>query len=309
MRILVTGALGHIGSALIREPTLVEGSTEIVLIDNLSTQRFPSLFNLPTGVKYTVLADDVETAMTAQLAAHCDAVVHLAAISDPVASMNDPQGLYANNLRITQHVVRTCSISQTPLVFASTTSVYTSTDATVDEQSSTDNPTTPYAKCKLQEESLVLEAMSHGLPAVIFRLGTIFGVSPGMRFHTAVNKFCWQAATGQTIDVWRTALDQRRPYLDLNDARALFARTVLEGIYPGQIVNAATCDVTVSEVLKVIQECGVATRIRLVESSAMNELSYTTSISRARGLGLTFGGSLDGQVRATLAMLGPLWPR
>ena len=38
-----------------------------------------------------------------------------------------------------------------------------------------------------------------------------------MRFHTAVNKFCWQATMGQPISVWTTAYDQKRPYLDIED--------------------------------------------------------------------------------------------
>ena len=57
-----------------------------------------------------------------------------------------------------------------------------------------------------------------GLRFITCRFGTIFGTSIGMRFHTAVNKFCWQAVIGQPITVWRTALHQYRPYLDLKDA-------------------------------------------------------------------------------------------
>jgi len=34
------------------------------------------------------------------------------------------------------------------------------------------------------------------LHAVVFRVGTIFGYSIGMRFHTAVNKFLYQAGRG-----------------------------------------------------------------------------------------------------------------
>ena len=47
MRIVVTGALGHIGSRLIRDLPGHLRDAEIVMLDDLSTQRFPSLFNLP----------------------------------------------------------------------------------------------------------------------------------------------------------------------------------------------------------------------------------------------------------------------
>jgi len=52
MRVVVTGALGHIGSRLIGAlPTSFPGS-EIVLVDDLSTQRYPSLFDLPEDGRY-----------------------------------------------------------------------------------------------------------------------------------------------------------------------------------------------------------------------------------------------------------------
>lgn len=309
MRIVVTGALGHIGSALIRDPALVAAAKEIILVDNLATQRFGSLFDLPHETKYTLLPFDVEVALTRRLVADVDAVIHLAAISDPAASMEDPAWLFENNLRITRHVIDTCLESRTPLIFVSSTSVYTATTSRVDEDSSTADPTTPYARCKLQEESLVLAAVERGLPAIIFRLGTIFGVSPGMRFHTAVNKFCWHAATGQVIDVWRTALHQRRPYLDLSDACSVLVKTLNGRLFPGLIVNAVTVDSTVSEVLTAIRDCGVATRVRLIESQLMNDLSYETCTLRAQSFGFQFNGSMERQIAVTLRTLGRLNPR
>ena len=47
MKIIVTGALGHIGSKLIRDLPLYFKNSEIVMIDNFTTQRYTSLFNLP----------------------------------------------------------------------------------------------------------------------------------------------------------------------------------------------------------------------------------------------------------------------
>ena len=309
MKIIVTGGLGHIGAALIRAQTLIDACNEIVIIDNLSTQRYGSIFNLPSGVKYILCQGDVAHEFTVALAQTADAVIHLAGVTDPLASVSDPNLLFDNNLRITKHIVDTCAATGTPLVFVSTTSVYTSTDAIVNESCTDLTPTSPYARCKLEEEAYVLTVLG-GAEAAIFRLGTIFGVSPGMRFHTAVNKFCWQAACGQPIEVWSTAMDQTRPYLALEDATAVLSKTVLERIYPGEIVNAVTCDATVSDVLTAISEFGCSTDVRLVDSPVMNNLSFKTSVEKANNLGFSFEGNLRREVFNTLKLLrGLMVPR
>ena len=302
MKIIVTGALGHIGSKLIRDPILIEACNEIVIIDNLSTQKFGSLFNLPSGVKYTLYQGDVAQEFPVALSESVDAVIHLAGITDPLASVSDPNSLFDNNLRITKHIADICAATGTPLVFVSTTSVYTSTDANVDETCTDLAPTSPYALCKLEEEAYVLDVLRDA-DSAIFRLGTIFGVSPGMRFHTAVNNFCWQAACGQPIEVWSTAMDQLRPYLALSDATAALTRTVLEHIYPGEIVNAVTCDATVRDVLAAISGFGCPTNVCLVDSAVMNTLSFRTSTEKAANLGFVFQGDLQSDVFDTLNLL------
>ena len=46
------------------------------------------------------------------------------------------------------------------------------------------------------------------LKFITLRLGTISGISKGMRFHTAVNKFCLNTILGYEIPVWTNALKQ-----------------------------------------------------------------------------------------------------
>ena len=58
MKLVVTGALGHIGSKLIH--SIKAGMFEEVrLIDNMMTQRYSSLFNLPCGVRFKFYEDDI----------------------------------------------------------------------------------------------------------------------------------------------------------------------------------------------------------------------------------------------------------
>ncbi|HSK62650.1 MAG TPA: NAD-dependent epimerase/dehydratase family protein, partial [Pyrinomonadaceae bacterium] len=71
MKLAITGALGHIGSRLIHELTPAD-ATEVVLIDNLSTQRHCSLFNLPEGINWIFIEADVTKADLEDLFAGSD---------------------------------------------------------------------------------------------------------------------------------------------------------------------------------------------------------------------------------------------
>src|SRR5437016_1764189 len=84
-RIVVTGALGHIGSRFIHDLRPGEFD-DVVLLDNLSTQRYPSLFNLPAGVPFRFFEEDVCQGDLERYFSAADAVVHLAAIANAAAS-------------------------------------------------------------------------------------------------------------------------------------------------------------------------------------------------------------------------------
>ena len=57
-KILVTGPLAHMGSKFIHSLSPDEYE-EVRMIDNLSTQRYFSLFNLPKGVRFTFFQEDI----------------------------------------------------------------------------------------------------------------------------------------------------------------------------------------------------------------------------------------------------------
>lgn len=308
MRIAVTGALGHIGSRAIRElPALLDSSSvEIVLIDNLSTQRFPSLFDLPESVSYRFVEADVAREDLRPHLEDCESVLHLAAMTDAASSHGRAEEVERNNLSCTENVIDACLATGSQFVLCSSTSVYGSQDEVQDEACPLEDlrPQSPYALTKIREESAVAAAVeSQGLGASILRLGTIFGTSPGMRFHTAVNRFCWQAAMGQPLTVWRTALDQKRPYLDLADALQAFALVLSQDIRSGEIMNVVTENATVRRVLDCIRQWVPQLSVVEVDSPIMNQLSYEVSSTRIRDRGFRAEGSLETAVGATLGIL------
>ncbi len=263
----MTGALGHIGSALIRYLPLEFPGVDVVMIDNLHTQRYCSLFNLPKG-NYSFIEADARTVALPD----CDAVVHLAAYTEPHSDLD-----WTHNLWTTRNVVR-----QTErIVFPSTASVLLRPF-----------PHTAYAGMKRKEEMVVSGVRKH----TILRLGNLFGPSPGMRFHTVVSKFCWQAATKQRISIWKTALEQRRPYLDLTDVCRAICFVIKNDNYG--TYNLATETRTASEVVAAIEQT-IPVRMDVID----REGDGVSQDMASNLTGFEPTGSLQRGIDATLDMI------
>ena len=306
MRIVVTGALGHIGSQLIRELPLALPGAEILMLDDLSTQRYCSLFDLPPEGRYRFLEADVLTANLSSIFSGADVVVHLAAITNATASFEIKDKVEEVNFAGTERVARACLEAGCALIFPSTTSVYGTQAEIVDENCPiTDlKPQSPYAESKLKAERL-LQTLGEreGLRFIICRFGTIFGTSTGMRFHTAINKFCWQALMGQPITVWKTALNQNRPYLDLSDAIGALKFIITKNLYDNGLYNVVTVNTSVKEIVDIISLTIPDLEINYVDSEIMNQLSYHVSSRLFTNLGFDFKGDLQQGINETLRLL------
>ena len=306
MKIIVTGALGHIGSYVVRDMAHQFPGAEIVMIDNMMTQRFASLFNMPAIGRFRFIEGDITRMDLLPVFAEAHTVIHLAAITDAAGSFDRAAELEENNYQATLKVANACLVTEARLIALSSTSVYGTQAEVVSEDCSLDElkPQSPYATTKLKEEALVQQLCSDlGLKAISCRFGTIFGTSTGMRFHTAVNKFCWQAAMGLPITVWRTAYDQMRPYLALSDASRAIAFIIRKDLFDGRIFNVLTQNSTVRHIVDTVREFVPELDVNFIDSKIMNQLSYEVSCTRFLSEGFTFAGDLRQDIGATIDML------
>ena len=306
MKIIVTGAIGHIGSYIIRDLVVSFPGSNVVMVDNMMTQRFPSLFNLPSNSNYSFIEGDVSQIDLKPVFFGADVVIHLAAITDAAGSINKAEELEANNFQSTLRVAEACIEADASLIAISSTSVYGTQKDQVDENCSDSElqPQSPYATTKLKEEELIANlSKDKGLKAIHCRFGTIFGASQGMRFHTAVNKFCWQAVMNQPISVWTTAYDQKRPYLDLLDASRAIAFIIKNNIFDGQIYNVLTSNATVRQVVDTIKEFVPNLEIEFVDNQIMNQLSYEVLCQRFKSKGFVFSGNMRRGIKETIDLL------
>jgi UDP-glucose 4-epimerase len=306
MKIIVTGAIGHIGSYVIRDLGIQFPNAKIVMIDNMMTQRFPSLFNLPAVGNFHFIEGDVTDMDLNTVFHNANIVIHLAAITDAAGSFDRAEELEANNYQSTIKVANACVETGASLIALSSTSVYGTQNDIVDEDCSEEElrPQSPYATTKLKEEDFIAKLCKEKkLKAIHCRFGTIFGASPGMRFHTAVNKFCWQAVMGQPISVWSTAYEQKRPYLDLFDASRAISFIIENNIFDGRVYNVLTNNSTVREIVDIIREFIPDLDVEFVDNKIMNQLSYEVLDNRFKSYGFVPAGSLKRGIGETIALL------
>jgi UDP-glucose 4-epimerase len=291
MKIVITGGLGHIGSRLIRELPAAFPDASVLILDNLSTQRYCSLFDLPFHGRYRFQETDVLKADLAPLFSGAAAVVHLAARTDAAGSFQNKGQVEEINYVGTERVAMACEAAGCPLIFLSTTSVYGL------------RPQSPYADSKLRAEGMLRSrGEKGGLRFITCRFGTIFGTSIGMRFHTAINKFCWQAVMGQPVTVWRTAMHQFRPYLDLKDAVDAIQFIIRRNLFDCNIYNVVTVNTSVNTIVETIKMFVPDLSIQYVDTEVMNQLSYHVSNKRFLEKGFQSKGDLEQGIRDTIGL-------
>jgi UDP-glucose 4-epimerase len=301
MKILVTGALGHIGSAFIH--SIKPGEFEEVhLMDNLLTQRYSSLFHLPVGINFFFHEADILTCDLDKHLSGIDAVIHLAAITDAAGSINKKDEVEEVNFKGVERMARACAAQGCRFFFPSTTSVYGSQSSLVDENcpEAELQPQSPYAESKIKAEKLLTSLQPEGLRSITCRLGTIFGVSVGMRFHTAVNKFCWQAVMAQPVTVWETAYEQKRPYLELQDCIRAIKFILQKDLFDGQVYNVVTQNLTVKDIVDTIRREIPSLKVEFVKNKIMNQLSYEVASDKFRARGFSSSGSIDQGIGETI---------
>tara|TARA_Y100000310_G_scaffold167546_2_gene167401 strand:+ start:40029 stop:42038 length:2010 start_codon:yes stop_codon:yes gene_type:complete len=307
LKFLITGGLGHIGSKLIREYSKREDIELIRVLDNFLVQRYCSLFDLPkTHVKYEFIEGDISNEDDLQKAMKdIDVVIHLASITDAPSTITQPKETERINLEGTKKTLNAAiNANVKKFIFPSTTSVYGESEGIVDENTLVEylKPSSPYAETKLATEKILQEVGKSGkIHTIILRMGTIFGTSIGMRFHTAINKFCWLAAMKKPLTIWDSALESKRPYLGLNDDIKAFEFMEKNG-KSGEIYNVVTKNYTMKEVIESIKKVLPDTRIEITKSPLLNQKPYHASNKKIIDLGFEFKDDLDEMIKETIEL-------
>ena len=272
-------------------------------MDNLKSNRFNSLYNFEKKNNLSFFLRDLNNLNALNDFHNIDVIIHCASMTNAEKSFGKEKEMYRNNLNCLKTTMRYCVNRNTKLIHLSTTSVYGKQTDLVDENCERRflKPQSPYAKIKLIEEKL-LKKNSNKLKYNTFRFGTITGVSKGIRFHTAVNNFCLNAAIGEKIKIYKTALNQYRPYLSIRDSFKVFKFCLEKDFFENDIFNALSGNFTVNQILYKIKKIKKKIKVVYVNSPIMNQLSYHVDDQKIKNKGLILKSNIDVDIKDTLLL-------
>ena len=304
MNLLITGCCGHIGSYLVNNIYKIDKINKTIIVDNFHSTQINSLFNINkrNNIKFYNL--DLTKKNALNKFNKIDYVIHLASMTNAAGSFNKKKEMYKNNINCMKNIINFCKNKKAKLIHISSTSVYGKQASIVDENCEKKflKPQSPYADIKLIEEEM-LKKETKKIKYVTYRFGTISGVSTGMRFHTAVNKFCYNASIGEPIAVYKTALNQFRPYLSLKDAFKVFKFTIDKDLFKNNIYNALSENCTVNQIIQKIKRYKKKIKIKFVYSEIMNQLSYHVDKKKLNKEGLNLKNKISEDIKDTIKLL------
>jgi nucleoside-diphosphate-sugar epimerase len=176
MKILVTGGAGYIGSILV--PSLLIDNHEVHVLDNFRYGE-NSLAAVCSNKRLEITKGDTrDTAILKELVKNVDVVIPLAAIVGAPACDVDPITATSTNRDAIHNLLRIVSPNQW-IIMPTTNSAYGTSAASefLDEDAKL-NPLSLYARDKVEVEI----ALTQHNNFTSFRLATVFGMSPRMRF-------------------------------------------------------------------------------------------------------------------------------
>jgi len=258
--VLITGGAGFIGSHLI--DLLDKDNIEYKVLDNLSTG---STENIPTAIsKNCFIQGDVKNySLLEELIKSASSVVHMACNVGVKNVLANPLETIETNINSLKHIAYYCSVNKIPLVFFSTSLVYSSfveKKVLFSEEEQIHglgfHPVSIYVSSKKMGE-LICEYYREqmGLKYIIVRPFNMIGIRQQSESGMVVPSFIRSALKYKTINVFGSG-NQTRSFSDVKTAVKLLWDIIRKANFYGQIFNLATTEksIPIIELAKMIME-------------------------------------------------------
>jgi nucleoside-diphosphate-sugar epimerase len=247
MKILITGGAGYLGSVIVER--LLNVGYEVIVLDKL-------LFNQTSLLQYTayprfrfIYGDVRNEQLLEKLCSEADVIIPLAAIVGFPACSADPQLAKDINFKQIVNIVRFAKGKK--ILYPNTNSGYGIAEGQT--ECTEESPLTPisvYGQTKCDAENFLRTSTD----AIIFRLATVFGISPRMRTDLLVNDFVYKAITDKYIVVFEKNF--KRNFIHVEDVASAFLFMINHyDEYKGEVFNVglSSANLNKQELLEKIQ--------------------------------------------------------
>jgi nucleoside-diphosphate-sugar epimerase len=249
-----------------------------------------------------IKGDIRDRALLERITPGCDAVIHLACISnDPSFELDPGLGKSINYDAFFDLVDVSKDSGVHRFIYASSSSVY----GIKEEENVTEDlsllPLTDYSKYKALCEEVLLKKREPGFVPLILRPATVCGYSPRLRLDLAVNILTNHAVNSKKIMVFGG--QQKRPNIHIQDMTDLYVKSLEwpdEGI-DGKVFNAGYENHTINDIAETVRRA-VGEQVEIIKVPTDDHRSYHISSEKIkRELGFVASHTVEDAVRDLVA--------
>jgi UDP-glucose 4-epimerase len=241
--VLVTGGSGFIGRHVV---AALSGACASVRVVDLEPHPDPAVEVVRGDIAERSVLDEA-------FAGGCDAVVHLAAVTSVLRSLEHPDLTFKTNVAGTHELLEAARKAGVgALAFASTNAVTGPMRAPAIVESATLEPLTPYGATKAAAEMLMAAyTASYGVRCAFLRLTNVYG--PGMQAKDSIVARLMRAIRLQrTFEIYGDGR-QVRDYVHVFDVVKAVELALMSEDWKGPIVIGAGTSLSVLEVVDAVR--------------------------------------------------------
>lgn len=298
--VLVTGGAGYVGAVLI--PKLLAKGYKVKILDLYlygedvldSVKGHPHLEHVKGDIR--------DHALLERVVPGCDAVIHLACISnDPSFELDLELGKSINFDAFIDLVKVSKSCKVRRFIYASSSSVYGIKDVSNVTEELPLEPLTDYSKYKALCEDVLMKERAPGFTTLIVRPATVCGYSPRLRLDLTVNILTNHAMTNRQIKVFGG--EQMRPNIHVDDMAEFYIKSLEwpDAAIDGKIYNVGYHNHKVREIAGMVKDV-VGGDVNIVTTPTDDNRSYHVSSDKIkRELGFAPNHTVEDAVRDLVA--------
>lgn len=286
--VLVTGGAGYVGSVLV--PLLLDAGYRVRVLDLFiyGGHVFDGIPASARGSLEIFKGDLRDQSLLKQALTGCDAVIHLACISnDPSFELDPALGRSINYDAFIPLVDIARESGVKRFIYASSSSVYGVKDEPNVTEDLPREPLTDYSKFKAMCEDELEKRRAPGFVTLTLRPATVCGWSPRLRLDLSVNILTNHAVNKGKITVFGGT--QLRPNFHVRDCAELYVKCLAlpAELIDGKVFNAGYQNLALGEIAEKVREV-VGNNVEIETTPTNDNRSYHISSEKiARELGFS----------------------